>query len=118
MKKILIIEDDPSIREILTDLLEIEGYSVLSGANGLEGLHSLQRSIPDLILMDILMPVMDGYAFRRELLKDDNLKAIPVIAMSAQSQALEKLMTHQLSNFINKPIKLNHLLQSIKTVIR
>lgn len=116
MKKILLVEDDTSIRELLTEILEDEGYSVVSGANGSEGLKSLEKTIPDLIIMDIMMPVMDGYAFRKEILKNNKFNQIPVLVMSAQSQVLEKLETHDLKNFINKPIELSHLLETVNTL--
>lgn len=116
MKKILLVEDDLSIRELLTEILEDEGYIVFSTANGFEGLESLKKTIPDLIIMDIMMPIMDGYAFRKELLKNNKLNSIPVLVMSAQSQGLDKLEAHGLTNFINKPIELSHLLDTVSSL--
>ena len=67
-KKILVIEDDDSIRELLVELLQSEGYLVVSVSNGLEGIKYLEsHSNPDLILMDLMMPVMDGYSFRTQI---------------------------------------------------
>ena len=116
MKKILIVEDDTSIRELLTDILEDEGYAVSASATGLEGLNSLAASIPDLIIMDVMMPVMDGYAFRNELIKNSTLSSIPILVMSAQSQGAEKLHSHGLCNFINKPLELTHLLRTVSSL--
>lgn len=116
MKKILLVEDDLSIRELLTEILEDEGYVVSSSANGSEGLECLKNTIPDLIIMDIMMPVMDGYAFRKELLKNNKFNSIPVIVMSAQTQGLEKLEAHGLTNFINKPLELSHLLNTVSSL--
>ena len=65
MKKILIVEDDISIRELLVEILEGQGYQVSSSINGSDGIKSLEKSTPDLILMDVMMPVMDGYTFRK-----------------------------------------------------
>lgn len=116
MKKILIVEDDTSIRELLTEILEDEGYKVSASANGIEGLKVLEKNIPDLIIMDIMMPIMDGFAFRSEMLKNAHLKTIPILAMSAQSQGIEKLEAFGLTNFINKPIELNHLLETVNSL--
>lgn len=116
MKKILLVEDDNSIRELLTEILEDEGYNVSASANGSEGLRYLERNIPDLIIMDIMMPIMDGFTFRKELLKNSHLKAIPVLVMSAQTQGVERLQAHGLFNFINKPIELTQLLETVSTL--
>ena len=113
MKKILVVEDDKSIRELLIEILQDEGYSVTFGENGEEGLKSLESVVPDLILMDVSMPIMDGYTFKSELLKNDQWNTIPVIVMSAQDQGPEKLESHGFSNFIQKPLELNHLLETI-----
>lgn len=113
MKKILVVEDDASIRELLVEILQDEGYSVSFGENGLEGLKSLEQVVPDLILMDVSMPLMDGYAFRIELLKNAQWNTIPVIVMSAQDQGADQLESHGFSTFIQKPLELNHLLQTI-----
>ncbi|MFA6236703.1 MAG: response regulator transcription factor [Bacteriovorax sp.] len=116
MKKILVVEDDTSIRELLIEILEDEGYCVSSSTNGSEGLKALELSIPDLIIMDIMMPVMDGYSFRKELLKNATWNAIPVLAMSAQAQSEQKLELHGFANFINKPLELNHLLETVSAL--
>lgn len=93
-KRILVVEDDTSIRELLVELLESEGYSVSSAINGLEGLKYLQtQGNPDLILIDLMMPVMDGYSFRTEQLKNSNWASIPTVVMSAEANAKEKMKT-------------------------
>lgn len=114
MKRILIVEDDISIRELLVEIFECEGYLVDSGRNGAEGLEALQRGTPDLILMDLLMPVMDGFAFRQEQLKKPEWGNIPLLAMSAQNQELNKLEAYGIKHFINKPLELDHLLKQVK----
>jgi two-component system chemotaxis response regulator CheY len=115
MKKILVIEDDASIRELLVEILEDQGYQVSYGTNGLEGIKSLESIIPDLILMDVMMPIMDGYAFRKEILHNPKWNLIPIIAMSAQEQGETKLADYAITNFINKPFELNNLLEKIRT---
>ncbi len=114
-KKILIVEDDISIRELLVEAFESEDYEVTYGTNGVEGLQALESSVPDLILMDMMMPVMDGYKFREELLKNPMWNSIPVVAMSAQDQCEENLKNSKIATFISKPLELDHLLETVKS---
>lgn len=116
MKKILVVEDDLSIREIIVEILESEGYVVSSGINGRDGLKSLETSTPDLIIMDVMMPIMDGFEFRENLMKNSQWSSIPTLVMSAQNQNLDKLKSHGLENFINKPLDLNRLLEAVSTL--
>lgn len=113
-KKILVIEDDTSIRELLVELLESEGYVVSSAINGLDGLKSLETNgPPDLILIDLMMPVMDGYSFRTEQLKHNVWSKIPTVVMSAEANAKEKMKAFQVSAFLSKPVELETILKTI-----
>jgi CheY-like chemotaxis protein len=85
MKRVLIIEDDADIREALSMLLEAEGYECAHAANGAEGLALVRRHRPDVILLDLMMPVMDGWQFRAEQKWDASIADIPVVVMSASS---------------------------------
>lgn len=118
MKKILIVEDDTSIRELLVEVLESEGYLVSSSINGADGIKSLESNIPDLILTDVSMPIMDGYTFKRELYYNPKWNKIPVVAMSAQDQAADKLADYGMNSFVKKPLKLEHLLKTLKSITR
>ncbi len=113
-KKILVIEDDTAIRELLVELLNSEGYEVLSAVHGQEGIDFLKNgSLPDVILMDLMMPVMDGYAFRTEQLKNSKWSTIPTIVMSAEAQAREKLKPYHVNDFLSKPVELDTILSTI-----
>lgn len=114
MKKILIVEDDISIRELLVEIFECEGYEVVSSVNGSEGIRALENYIPDVILMDMLMPIMDGFAFREEQLKKPEWENIPVLAMSAQDQENDKLESIGIKHFVQKPLELELLLSQVK----
>ena len=114
MKKILIVEDDTCIREILIEVFESEGYLVRHGVNGFEAIESLQTDIPDLILTDVTMPLMDGLEFRQEVLKNPDWNSIPMIVMSARDHAENKLESLGISNFINKPLELGHLIETVR----
>src|SRR5476651_1166296 len=83
-KKILVVDDDVPIREALTQLLTLEGYVVLTAGNGQEGLDILRSSRPDLILLDLRMPIMDGWEFKEAKDADPTFASIPVFVFSAQ----------------------------------
>jgi CheY-like chemotaxis protein len=110
-KQILIVEDDTSIRELLSEAFEIEGYDVLAAENGESALKSLSLNTPDIILMDVQMPVMDGLAFRQEQVRNPNWAKIPLLAMSAQSE-----FKHTFDHFIAKPLELDELLAEVSTL--
>ena len=114
---ILIIEDDLDIRESLVEALESgEGYVVRTAGNGREGLDSLKSSavLPNLILLDLMMPVMDGYQFRAEQKQSALYGAIPVVVMSADGKAEQKLAQLDCKAFLKKPLDLDELLEMIK----
>lgn len=114
-KRILVVEDDNSIRELLVELLQSEGYEVASAVNGLEGLKYLQtQKNPDLILIDLMMPVMDGYSFRTEQMKNTEWSKIPVIVMSAEANAKEKMKSYGISAFLAKPVELDTILKTVE----
>ena len=89
MKRILVVEDELDIREILRDLLEAEGFKVLSADNGLTGLKLAREQLPDLIISDILMPKMDGYGLLNELRRDPMIAMIPFIFLTAKTNRAE-----------------------------
>ncbi len=88
-KKILLIEDEEIIIELLKKKLTQEGYDVTITKNGLEGLEKMREAKPDLILLDIIMPKMDGFEVMEEMIKDPALKEIPVIIISNSGQPVE-----------------------------
>jgi CheY-like chemotaxis protein len=118
LKKILVIEDDTSIRELLVELLEAEGFHVVSATNGQEAVSILEKqSTFDLILVDLMMPVMDGYSFRAEQLKHPLWSKIPTVVMSAEANAKEKMKPFQISAFLSKPVDLETILKTINLFI-
>jgi CheY-like chemotaxis protein len=82
-KRILVIDDDSDIRETLADVLSSAGYEVTTAANGREGLDRLRGSAHDLVVLDLMMPVMTGWEFRGEQLRDASIAEVPVIVISA-----------------------------------
>ncbi|NHF59735.1 response regulator [Flavobacteriaceae bacterium TP-CH-4] len=113
---ILIIEDDPSLRENTAELLELEGFSTLTAPDGRKGLEQIKRHKPDVILCDLRMPEMDGFAVLKHLGKNPHLKKIPFIFFSAKTQKVEvkKGMEAGADAYLTKPFELEDLLASIE----
>jgi len=92
--KILIVEDDEDTREIYSKALSLKGFEVITATNGKEGLEKAIKDIPNLILLDILMPIMDGFTVLKELRKgDEQVKKIPVILLTNLSADSEEIVT-------------------------
>jgi CheY-like chemotaxis protein len=87
--RILVVDDDPSIVKLLTLNLEIEGYEVVSAANGREALEAVAEHDPDLVVCDVMMPVMNGLEVVSRLKRDDETKDLPVVMLSAKAQELD-----------------------------
>lgn len=105
--KILIIEDNEVNHELVKYLLVAARHSTLSAWDGEQGLHVAQETPPDLVLCDLQMPVMDGYAVVKQLKADHQLRSIPVIAVSASSMSgdSEKAIAAGFDGYISKPIE-------------
>ncbi|MBZ8180361.1 response regulator [Oscillatoria salina] len=117
MSLILIIDDAAFTRRMLRKALSAEGYQVIEATNGAEGLEMAQTQNPDCILVDLLMPVMDGFSVL-ETIRDRNL-TIPVIVVSADIQAgvRQRCLDLGASGFLNKPPKSAELHQTIKQIL-
>src|SRR5262245_8453392 len=112
---ILIVEDDAATRDALTMVLSDEGYAVSSAANGLEAIDLLrQGAAPDLIILDLMMPVMDGWQFRREQQRDPALDGIPVLVLSADGGVAQKAAALGARGYVQKPVEMDTLLDAIQ----
>jgi CheY-like chemotaxis protein len=107
---VLVIDDDPDIRDALTDILESEGYSVAGAAHGGEALALLHTLTPELILLDLNMPVMNGFQFRTAQRRDPRLALIPTVVMSAIDRMQERLPELAIEEALAKPLDLGQLL--------
>ena len=120
MRLILLIEDDKDIRDSVSEVLEVEGFKVVSAANGQEGLEYLRSpgsARPDVILLDLMMPVLNGMQFRTLQLSDSKFANIPVIVMSADNRALLKAEEMKSTRCILKPLDIADLLSVIESVL-
>lgn len=118
---VLIVEDDPDVRDTLSDVLQDEGYRTSQAGNGREALDTLRRADaerPAVVLLDIMMPVMDGVAFRNEQLRDASLRDIPVIVLSAHARLDELASELELTTALRKPVALDALLEAVERVVR
>lgn len=120
MKKIFIIEDDEEITGLLRFNLEKQGYKVASAADGYEALNMLREEKPDLILLDIMLPEMDGYDLCRTLRSWDDFKKTPVIMLTAKSDELDVVLGLELGadDYVTKPFSIRELLSRIKAHLR
>lgn len=116
MKKILIIEDNEQNLYLVTFILEKSGYQVLQARSGDDGLNLASANEPDLILLDIQLPVMDGYTVARELRKNDLLAKVPIIAVTsfAMPGDRENAMAAGCTGYIEKPIDPEKFLSQVE----
>jgi len=119
-KTILVVDDEKDLLDLIEYNLKKEGFNVLKAENGEEGIERAKEFHPDLVLMDIMMPKMDGMEAVEKMRKDDELKSIPIIFLTARSD--EKTEVEGLNkggdDYITKPISTTKLISRIKAVLR
>src|SRR5258708_16762237 len=115
-KRILTVEDQEDNRMIMRDVLSAAGYELIEAVNGEEGVNRAQSERPDLILMDIQMPVLDGYEATRQIKADPNLKATPIIAVTsyALSGDQAKARAAGCDGYVSKPFSPRELLARVR----
>lgn len=115
-KRILVVEDNPDNRILITDVLASMGFEVLVANDGNEGVAMTRQHIPDLVLMDLSLPVKDGWVAAGEIKADEALKHIPVIALTAHAMVgdREKAIKAGCDDYISKPIDLRELTSKLK----
>jgi DNA-binding response OmpR family regulator len=118
-KKILVVDDEPDFVEFLSIRLESSGYDVISASDGESGLKKAQKEKPDLIILDILMPKINGFELCKRLKENELTKDMPVIMLTAltREQALSKGLKEGADCFITKPFNPVDLLDEIKTAL-
>ncbi|MFA8341567.1 MAG: two-component system response regulator [Rhodothermaceae bacterium] len=118
MKKIVIIDDSEEITSSLEDLLQTVGYIPFIASNATDGLNIIRTENPDLIISDIMMPVLDGFYVLQELKSDENISHIPVIVITAKTEkeTLTRSMDSGANYFLEKPFSIKELLNIIESV--
>lgn len=117
---VLVIDDDPALRDSISALLQSHGYTVVLAEHGKDGLERLHEKRPDVILLDLDMPVMDGWEFRAEQrrLADKRLASIPVLLCTAILDGEEHATELQVAALIEKPLDMDRLLQAVHTTVQ
>jgi two-component system, cell cycle response regulator DivK len=115
MIRILVAEDNAVNRELLRELLETRGYNVVEACNGKEALEMMEQGLPDLLLLDISMPVLDGYATVRKIRENPKLSALPVLAVTAYAMQgdKEKILSAGFDGYLSKPVNSRSLAEEL-----
>ena len=117
-KKILIIDDEPEVATLLKLRLEAQGYEVLTATDGQDGMDKIKKDKPDLVLLDVAMPKMDGYTFLQEFKKVTDLKETPVIVLTAKGEMKDIFTMEGIQDYIVKPFDAVKLLEKIKSYLQ
>ena len=115
--KIMIVDDEPDLLELLKTTLLANGYDVVTASDGLEGLEQAKNESPDLILLDIKMPRMDGYTMLRELKKSEGTKHIPVIMLTVYDKMKDIFELEGVKGYMIKSANDQEILAKIKSVL-
>ena len=115
IKKVLIIDDSPTERHVLAEILTKGGYEIITAQNGEEGIEKARAEHPDLILMDVVMPGLNGYQATRTLTRDDATRHIPIIVCTTKGQETDKIwgLRQGAHDYMTKPINGDELLMKI-----
>ena len=110
-KKILIVDDDNTTQKLLQSFLAAKGFEAEVASDGLAGLEKMKLFHPDLVVLDVMMPRMDGYGFIREIKKDPKLRSVPVIVLTAREMMRDVFMQEGIQDYVVKPYEPEELLK-------
>ena len=118
-KTILIIEDDPNLLKLIKYNLEKEGYSVITATSGVEGLQLARTAVPDLLIVDVLLPRMDGFTISRMVKFDERYKHIPIIALTGQVSLKDREIGQKagVDVYLTKPYDPQELLNKVRELL-
>jgi len=118
-RHILCIEDEPEMIDLIRLILGRRGYDVKGATGGKEGLKKIQQDKPDMVLLDLMMPDMDGWEVYQQMKADENTRSIPVIVITAKAQSIDKVLglhVAKVEDYIAKPFSPQELLDSVEKV--
>lgn len=118
--KIVCIEDDPEMIDLVKLILTRKGYDVTGATNGPDGLDAVKQVKPDLVLLDLMMPDMDGWEVFQRMRSDEDTKDVPVIVVTAKAQSIDKVLglhIAKVDDYITKPFGPSELLSSVLRVL-
>lgn len=115
IKKILVVDDSPTERHVLVDLLTKNGYQVITAESGEEGVEKAKKELPDLVLMDVVMPGLNGYQATRTLTREESTKHIPIIVCTSKGQETDQIwgLRQGAQDYLVKPVNGEELLSKI-----
>jgi DNA-binding response OmpR family regulator len=119
-KMILCIEDEPEMIDLIRVILTRRGFEIRGANGGKEGLEIIRTELPDLVLLDLMMPEMDGWEVYQQMKADETTKNIPVIVVTARAQSIEKVLglhIAKVDDYIVKPFSPQELLSSVEKVL-
>jgi DNA-binding response OmpR family regulator len=118
-KKILIVDDEVDLVETVRFPLEIEGFDTLVSYNGEDALNQARKEKPDLIILDLMLPKLDGYKVCRLLKFDERYKDIPILMLTAKTQDKDKILGKETGadEYITKPFEMDYLLEKVKAYL-
>ena len=119
-KRVIYFEDDKDMVELVRIILGREGYQVEGIAEGQAGIKAVQQNSPDVILLDLMLPDMDGWEIFRQLKHDESTADIPVIVITAKAQSIDKVLGLEIAkvdDYISKPFRPNELVNRVEEVL-
>ena len=120
MAKILVVDDEPDTVDLVKLVLETEGYQTSVAYNGEEALDKIKIDKPDLVLLDIMMPKMDGWAIRKKIIDNEETRDIPIVMLTAKAQPIDKMIGLHVvgvTDYITKPFGRQELIDSVKKAL-
>lgn len=121
LKCILCVEDEPEMIDLIRLILGRRGFEVKGAAGGIEGLKMIRQDPPDLVLLDLMMPDMDGWEVYQQMKADEKTKHIPVIVVTAKAQSIDKVLglhIAKVDDYITKPFSPQDLMNSVDKVLK
>ena len=120
VKRVVCVEDEPEMIDLIKLILSRKGFEVLGANGGEKGLKLIRENLPDLVLLDLMMPEMDGWQVYQQLKADENTKDIPVIVITAKAQNIDKVLglhIAKVDDYIPKPFSLQELIDRVEDVL-
>lgn len=120
IKTVVCIEDEPEMIDLMRLILGRKGFDLVGAIGGREGIETVSTLKPDLVLLDLMMPDMDGWEVYQQMKADDELKGIPVIVVTAKAQSIDKVLglhIAKVDDYVTKPFGPQELLQSVNKVL-
>ncbi len=119
-KRVVCIEDEPEMIDLVRLILGRKGFQVIGANGGIEGLETVRRVKPDLVLLDLMMPDMDGWEVYQQVKADPALRDIPVVVVTAKAQSIDKVLglhIAKVDDYITKPFGPQELLESVEKIL-